>query len=227
VTCPFEVNDGAYILGALGPAERAEFEQHLATCPACRESVTQLAVLPGLLGRLHPDTVLPQVAAPPDVLPRVLGVIRARRRAQRRALSVAAACVAVATTAAAVAVGVQLYDRPPPVTTVAPTENVVAYLEMLPSGDEELSAQIAITDVEFGTLVTVRCRYLGSSDESWPIWMVVYPRDENERAEPIGSWVASSGEQIDVTAVTFFAPDEIERIELQGYGNTTLASWTP
>ena len=42
------------MLGALAPAERADYERHLAGCAACRESVAELAVLPGLLGRLDP-----------------------------------------------------------------------------------------------------------------------------------------------------------------------------
>jgi len=33
---------GAYVLGAMAPRERDEFEQHLATCPACREDVEEL-----------------------------------------------------------------------------------------------------------------------------------------------------------------------------------------
>jgi anti-sigma-K factor RskA len=33
---------GAYVLGAMPAAERAEFEAHLATCPACRQEVEDL-----------------------------------------------------------------------------------------------------------------------------------------------------------------------------------------
>ncbi len=43
---------GAYLLGSLSPAERTSYERHLATCTICRETVAELAVLPGLLGRL-------------------------------------------------------------------------------------------------------------------------------------------------------------------------------
>src|ERR1700738_1996068 len=50
MTCEFTFDDGAYVLGALSPAERAAFERHLPGCASCRESVADLAVLPGLLG---------------------------------------------------------------------------------------------------------------------------------------------------------------------------------
>jgi anti-sigma-K factor RskA len=33
---------GAYVLGAMAPDERTEFESHMATCPACRQDVDEL-----------------------------------------------------------------------------------------------------------------------------------------------------------------------------------------
>ncbi|HEU4424838.1 MAG TPA: zf-HC2 domain-containing protein [Pilimelia sp.] len=52
--CEYAHDDGAYVLGALSPAERAAFERHMADCLACREAVAEIAVIPGLLGRLDP-----------------------------------------------------------------------------------------------------------------------------------------------------------------------------
>jgi Putative zinc-finger len=46
---------GVYVLGAIGPAERAQVDQHLAACPRCREELAGLAGLPGLLRRVPPD----------------------------------------------------------------------------------------------------------------------------------------------------------------------------
>jgi hypothetical protein len=230
VTCPFEVNDGAYILGALGPAERADFEHHLATCPTCRESVAQLAVLPGLLGRLDPATVRPTATAPHGLLPRVLEQARARGRSQRRRqlLTTAGAALAAAAVTAALGVGAQWYGRPDAVATVVHSDSPEeVFLQMQPAADEAFSALISVTDTEIGTQVAVRCRYDGTSQESWPIWLVVYPRDPNAAAEAIGSWLAKPGEQIDVTATTLYAPEDIQRIELQGYENATLAWWSP
>ncbi len=37
--CEHEHDDGAYVLGALSPAERTAYERHLATCSFCREAV--------------------------------------------------------------------------------------------------------------------------------------------------------------------------------------------
>ncbi|WP_110589603.1 zf-HC2 domain-containing protein [Microbacterium suaedae] len=44
--------DAAYVLGALSPADRARFEEHLEECGPCRASLTELAPLPGLLSRV-------------------------------------------------------------------------------------------------------------------------------------------------------------------------------
>ncbi|QAY63910.1 hypothetical protein ET495_12460 [Xylanimonas allomyrinae] len=44
--------DGAYVLGALSPAERDEYEDHLRRCAACARAVAELGELPPLLGML-------------------------------------------------------------------------------------------------------------------------------------------------------------------------------
>lgn len=55
MTCRRTVSLGAYLLGALDPAERSEFEDHIATCPTCKAELVRLAPLPGLLQRLSPE----------------------------------------------------------------------------------------------------------------------------------------------------------------------------
>jgi len=43
---------GVYVLGAIDPAERAQVDEHLATCADCREELASLAGLPALLRRV-------------------------------------------------------------------------------------------------------------------------------------------------------------------------------
>jgi hypothetical protein len=64
VRCEYAHDDGAYVLGALSPSERAAYERHLSDCPACREAVAEIAVLPGLLSRLDP-VAAKQLLGPP------------------------------------------------------------------------------------------------------------------------------------------------------------------
>jgi|GEM_PF-4992781 len=46
-----------YVLGALSPAERHAFEEHLSQCHPCRDDLASVAGLPGLLARLIPRGV--------------------------------------------------------------------------------------------------------------------------------------------------------------------------
>lgn len=71
MTCPRIVDSGVYVLGALAPGQRLEFERHMASCEECRAEVNDLAVLPGLLGRLDEESVVDtsQLPSMPNVLP--------------------------------------------------------------------------------------------------------------------------------------------------------------
>jgi hypothetical protein len=43
---------GVYVLGAIDPAERAQVDEHLATCRECREELASLAGLPAMLRKV-------------------------------------------------------------------------------------------------------------------------------------------------------------------------------
>jgi anti-sigma factor RsiW len=113
---------GVYLLGAIGPAERAEVDAHLAACPSCREELAGLAGLPGLLRRVPPDMAVqvwmgesggPAPGPPVDTL---IGRVR-RLRLRRRLMAVAAALVFGVAAAASVQV---LHARPASTTAGAP-----------------------------------------------------------------------------------------------------------
>ena len=89
---------GAYVVGSLEHAERAELEAHLSTCPMCRDELAELAPLPGLMSRLNVEEA---IAGPPALdaegsaamLDRLLAAAAGERRRASRArwLSAAAA----------------------------------------------------------------------------------------------------------------------------------------
>src|SRR5262249_48596531 len=106
VKCTRTVDAGAYVLGALAPTERAAYERHMAGCLDCRNEVAELAVLPGLLGRLDAATAVtlstPPAQAPAGLLANTLSAATTRRRRYRRrqrwqlaVTGLAAACLAV------------------------------------------------------------------------------------------------------------------------------------
>jgi anti-sigma factor RsiW len=72
---------GAYVLGALDPAEQAAFEGHLATCPECRDEVEQLRLAVDAL----PRSVEP-FAAPPSLKRSLMEAVREDVKPARRPL---------------------------------------------------------------------------------------------------------------------------------------------
>jgi hypothetical protein len=93
---PYRAELGVYVLGAIGPAERAQVDQHLADCARCRDELAGLAGLPGLLRRVPADLALRALTdasgdAPPGTnLDRLISRISAIR-IRRRFMAIAAA----------------------------------------------------------------------------------------------------------------------------------------
>ena len=85
---------GGYVLGALEPAERADFEEHLAGCERCQAEVAELRGLPALL-----EQAAPPVEVPPSLRERTFAAVeraaaqQRRRRRLRLARTAAAACL--------------------------------------------------------------------------------------------------------------------------------------
>src|SRR3954454_19926106 len=117
--CPYELWDGAYVLGSLSPAERREFEAHLDGCRTCSRSLRDLAGLPGLLGRIGPEVFEESEPepVPETLLPRLS---RAVRREQKRRPGFPAVLAAAAHVAIAPA-GVAVFDRHSSDATATPT----------------------------------------------------------------------------------------------------------
>ena len=222
MTCLYPFDDGAYVLGALSPTERAEYERHLAGCQSCRESVAALAVLPGLLSRLDPASVTPQpVAAPPTLLPRMLAHIATRRRAQRlrRRFLAIAACVAAVFLATAVGIGVRV---------VLPSQAPVLLTAMRPVTDNgQMDARIGLTRANNGTFVSMQCRYDNKWGENWNLQLVLYPLNTGGSGELLGRWSAESDQDWTMRVWTHYTPDQIGRLEMQRSDGAVIAIWMP
>lgn len=102
---------GAYVLGALTPAEREVIDAHLSSCPTCTAEMDEMSRLPVLLDLLAADEVVAMgtgaVRPPADLVDRVVAAAVSERRGQRRrrlALASVAAVVLIAGSSAAAAV---------------------------------------------------------------------------------------------------------------------------
>jgi hypothetical protein len=222
MTCEYAELDGAYVLGSLSPAERQEFERHMATCEACATSVRELAGLPGLLARVDPVILEPAPVAEPvpaTLLPSLVREVgRVRRRRVFAAVGVAAA--------AAVAVGVMLVSGiggdTPPVASPAPANPSVAApagLSMLPVGHAPVTGSLAFTPVGWGTKLDLTCAYQPdwAGYESLPktatYALFVVTRDGG--AQQVGTWQAIGGKTMHFSAGTAAREGDIAAVEVR------------
>ncbi|MFC4148908.1 anti-sigma factor family protein [Micromonospora mangrovi] len=221
--CEFAHDDGAYVLGALAPADRAAYERHLAGCPACREAVAEIAVLPGLLGRLDPaglEQFLPS-ASETSRMPALLDAARERRRRDRSRSRrrYAVTTLAAAVLAVLVGVGVTLV-RP-----AAPPPPSVPLVAMRPVDEAvPVHAELGLADTEWGTEVTMRCGYdrRAGHREAYTFRLVAHGPDG--ATEQVGSWLAAPGDDVRLTGATHFTRGELVRLELlRGDGTPVLA----
>ncbi|MGW4060926.1 anti-sigma factor family protein [Amycolatopsis sp. NPDC004747] len=100
---PYRDWDAAYVLGALSPAERREYEGHLGCCASCAEAVASFAGLPGILSVVPRETSVELLGPVSSRVSLVPGLVRAVRASRRRGRARVAAALAGAALAGAVA----------------------------------------------------------------------------------------------------------------------------
>jgi hypothetical protein len=210
VRCVFADRDGAYVLGALSPAERLEFEQHLAGCPECAKGVRELAGLPGLLGRVGPDALQPLVVEPvPDtLLPSLLHDVR-RTQWRRRLLAGGAAAAAAVVLAVALAVSGTFDGEQAP--------GRVASHSMTPIAGAPVRATVALEPVTWGTRLQLTCTYEPTEDYRSPssVTYAVVVRTRDGASQQVGTWKSVRGRTMRLTAATAASRSEIESVEVR------------
>ncbi|HEV7185941.1 MAG TPA: zf-HC2 domain-containing protein [Leifsonia sp.] len=233
----FATWDGAYLLGALSPADRRAYEEHLRTCPACSESVTELAGLPGLLGRVSDtdafalldsgnadaDAAGAVVAerdaaqgASPEILPALLSAVRRRRLRTRfwTAGSLAAAAVVVALTAVVL----------PAVLAPAPVPRAGTSVVMTQVEPSALTADLNLVAEPWGTRIESRCSYAAWSGEDagrvWTYAMIV--TDRSGKQTQISTWNATAGTTVEPTATTSVRVADIASVDIRSAVDGTV-----
>lgn len=174
---------GVYVVGAIDPAERSVVDEHLKSCPDCREELSGLAGLPALLGRvpltdaerLADGNGLPEMDEPPaELLNGLLKRVAARRRARRwRSVLTLAAAVAIAAGSAAGVVHALQPGTPPPTVerVTASGAGVVAQIRYSATPWGGTAMHVGVMGVPPGT----RCTFWVISDgqrtkvSSWTI----------------------------------------------------------
>lgn len=208
--CEHEHDDGAYVLGALSPAERAAYERHLATCSFCREAVADMSALPDLLSRLDAREFAQLVDPSSPRLPR-------RSNLPVRVLSSAAAVVV----AALIAIGVFAWTRDSSPPTAPPPGPAVAMTSL--DGVSPITATLRLTSTTGGTRVEMVCSYSESAPRPWTFRLIAYGPDDQQ--EQLGSWQAAPGADFPMAAVTHFTSGSLDRLELVRYDGKVMLAY--
>ena len=227
---PYREWDAAYVLGALSPRDRRAFEQHLTSCPACREAVGELAGMPGILGMLtaeHADALVdgagspPVSAAPGDahgdapggddgtVVPLAAVAARARHRQVRRRALLSAAAVGLVVAGGVGGAAVTRPDGAPPPVTTGTTE-----VALEPVGAADVRADLTLTPAAWGTRLDWSCSYPVGEWEDGATYQLVLVDDAGTR-EVVATWSSTEAGSSDGLGASSAVPvDGIARLEL-------------
>ena len=230
--CEHEHDDGAYVLGALSPAERAAYERHLATCSFCREAVADISALPDLLSRLdakefaklldpsltegdHPGASLRDLATANPAAH--FGRREKKGNLRVRVLSTAAAAVLVALIGVGVVAGTRGGGAPTP----PPPGPAVAMTKVADSSP--VVATLRLAGTTGGTRVEMVCSVSSAASGPNTFRLIAYGPDHEK--EQIGSWQAAPGTDFPMKANTHFARGSLARLELVQYDGRALLAY--
>lgn len=224
--------DASYLLDALSRTERAEYEEHLASCEACRNGVAELAGMSALLGRAHPADVAGLLdPVPPDVPPGVLSRMSelaespapgrtTRPRRPRWMTAAVLGVVAAILVAAAVVVGATVFAPRPPQPAVVATAAA--------DPDSPISASIALYPEPWGTRIEMKCgyeatgRWAGRAGQHWTYTMVVISADAE--ATQIATWTVAAGDTAHPAGTTNLSLDRIRAVEIRAASGAVLVT---
>ncbi|SEI08704.1 MULTISPECIES: zf-HC2 domain-containing protein [unclassified Leifsonia] len=223
----FAAWDAAYVLGALSPAERREFEAHLRECERCADAVGELAGMPGILSRvpreqafalLDEDVATADRGEAPgpsaDMLPSLLHRVR-RRRVRARWLVAGLSAVTTA-----ILIGIGAFVLP---SVLAPAPAPVAAVVMHQVEPSPLSADLRLTSEPWGTRVESRCSYArigGDSGHAWAYAMVVTDRSGHEHQ--VSTWTADEGTTATPVATISLPLKDIAAVDIRSADNGTV-----
>ena len=221
-TDEFAQYDAAYVLGALSPADRREFEDHLQTCPACASSVGELAGLPGLMSRVSIDQLTAEAEPVPEtLLPSLARAVRRERRQRRLVVGTAAAAAACLIAVGGVAISRPDSPARPPVTASAPSGTAnLAFTAVVPS---PVTASARLVDMAWGTRIDLTCAY--RSRGLYPARAVPYAMfvvDRHGTADQVATWKALPNRELTVMGASSQSRRDIAAVEIRTMNGRTI-----
>ncbi|TMM16422.1 MAG: zf-HC2 domain-containing protein [Actinobacteria bacterium] len=203
MTCVRTVDIGPYLLGAVSAGQRLQLEEHLESCPMCREEVVRLAGLPGLLWRAASDDVHEPRLDTPGV-PEDVPSSRPRRHRRRVAAMVAALAIVGGTVAG---LDLTVGRTSPP--AIRPSAQPASTTLAASDPATKVSATAVLTAQPWGTGVRLSMRGLpyGARCE-----LVVHAA--NGSSDISGTWNAAYTPRVDIPAATDIDRANIASLEI-------------
>ena len=212
--------DAAYVLGALSPAERSEYEAHLVDCPRCQAAVSEIAGLPGLLSQVGPEDAArltdprgEEHPPPESLLPTVLATARRERRQVRTRLLALAAGLALVLGGFLLA---QVLDR------LEPTPQRIAFQ---PVGASGITAVVDLVPISTGTRVAVECQDAAGEEVGTSLSVVV--ADQRGQRQFVREWEVKAGKVNRPSGETRLRVSQIEAVEIRDTATDTLVLRAP
>jgi len=220
---PYAHLDAAYLLDALSPDERAEYEAHLERCPSCRAALEESRrVLPYLavadedaLDGLLDESVTPDILAPPAPETLLPGLLAAARRTRHRRTTligslgaVAAACLTALVLLALPLLNNSLNNRP-----------------MTPIGTSPLSATVVLQPTAWGTEIEVTC--WDRTDTASPDYRYgLTVRGTDGATYPLGDWQLGPGRKVTFSTGTALTASQISTLDITDVQGRQLLTYT-
>ena len=226
---PYSDWDAAYVLGSLSATERREFEQHLAACDDCTQSVAELAGLPGLLAKVPAEQAIsletaPSIPMPPTLLPRLVHSARLRQRRVR--LYVAGGIVAAAAAAAAIVLVLPAVFPAAQHSISVPETRSISLSQVTTS---PLTAKVQLVPEGWGTRIEMNCDYgpepLGGSapyDPETGRKYGLYVTDTHGVSTEVATWWASPGTTAEPAGTVSLALDKIRSVDVRAVPDGTV-----
>ncbi|WP_223622870.1 zf-HC2 domain-containing protein [Microbacterium sp. EST19A] len=216
--------DAAYVLGALSVSDRHEFDRHLSGCRSCRQSVNQLAPLPGMLAAVPSPAVraTPPVASEADAAAsasraRTARAERVHRRKRTRRTRVAAVALGLMLLGGAAGYAVTMHVG----STVTATES----LRLKPVADSGVQADLSITTLRGSTRLDWSCSYPPGIPLGHDYELAVVDADGIRTV--VATWAGDgTSRTAGLSATTATPADEITRIELSAAASGRLLAAT-
>jgi hypothetical protein len=211
--------DAAYVLDALTPEERRQYEDYLAADPQRAAALSEFSSLPSILDVLSPEEALALVEPTSDeahdersldLMPSLARAAERRQRRSRRNVMVMVTATAAAFLAVGVIVTAAVLGRPQPSTS--PTLQA-----MTATGRPGVTAQLAVTEKKWGTRLDWQCQYTKDWSRNVGSYDLVVTTVDG-RHTTVGSWSPEGNETSGLAAATVIPTSQIRTVDIRVAG---------